>query len=76
MVLTPCSHLSVQHRTSIALLTNKVPEGPALEYKGMLPISTRDERREALKDLSGMGNGGGGTVVGRRDDDLPIVHVH
>ncbi len=45
------------------LVTNKVPEGPALEYKGTLPLSTRDERREALKDLSGIGNGGGGTVV-------------
>jgi schlafen family protein/4-fold beta-flower domain-containing protein len=45
------------------LVTNKIPEGPALEYKLTLLLSSRDERREALKDLSGMGNGGGGTIL-------------
>jgi hypothetical protein len=45
------------------LVANKIPEGPTLEYKETVPLSSRDERREALKDLSGMGNGGGGTIL-------------
>jgi hypothetical protein len=45
------------------LLQLKLPEGQSLEYKSILTISTRPERRETLKDLTGMGNGGGGTVI-------------
>ena len=45
------------------LLTLKLAEGPSLEYKRELSLVGRDARREVLKDLTGMANGGGGTVV-------------
>jgi hypothetical protein len=58
------------------LVANKIAESPTLEYKETLPLVSRDERREALKDLSGMGNGGGGTIlvgIGKdaQDPELP-----
>ncbi len=46
-----------------SLVANKIPETSALDYKEKLTLGTRSERVEMLKDLSGMGNGGGGTVV-------------
>lgn len=45
------------------LVDSEIPEAPSLEYKAALPLRSRSERIEALKDLSGMGNGGGGTIV-------------
>lgn len=45
------------------LLTLKLAEGPSLEYKRELSLAGRDARREVLKDLTGMANSGGGTVV-------------
>jgi len=45
-----------------ALLEARIPEGQSLEYKE-LSLKGRNARVEALKDLSGMGNGGGGVVL-------------
>ncbi len=42
---------------------DRVPETPALEYKRELHLDPRSQRREVLKDITGMGNGGGGLVV-------------
>lgn len=58
------------------LLQLKLPEGPSLDYKSTLDFSTRPKRAEILKDLTGMGNGGGGTVIfgvteDPAHDDLP-----
>ena len=47
----------------LGLISARVPEGPSLEYKAMVNVDTREERRELLKDLTGMANGGGGTIV-------------
>lgn len=41
----------------------RVPEGPGLEYKQTLVLDPPGQRLETLKDLSGLGNGGGATVI-------------
>jgi hypothetical protein len=46
-----------------ALVADRIPEGPSLEYKEALSLGTRRDRIEMLKDLTGMGNGGGGAVI-------------
>ena len=38
--------------------SNRIPEGPSLEYKVALTLGPQSERIEALKDLTGMGNAG------------------
>src|SRR4051812_43418099 len=43
-----------------ALCDVQEPESPSLEYKSELTLS---DKREVLKDLTGMGNSGGGTVI-------------
>jgi hypothetical protein len=43
--------------------TLRIPEGPSLDYKSTLSVATENERKELLKDLTGIGNGGGGTLV-------------
>lgn len=40
-----------------------IPEGPSIDYKQSVDIGPRDARLETLKDLTGMGNGGSGTVL-------------
>jgi hypothetical protein len=45
------------------LLRNQIPESVSLEYKSEVLLDSRDQKRELLKDLSGMGNGGGGTLI-------------
>ena len=45
------------------LIDSQIPESTSLEFKSKLDLATRDQKREALKDLSGMANGGGGVVV-------------
>ena len=51
-------------------MDNAIPESTSLEYKRELNLSSRTERLEKLKDLTGMGNGGVGTVVyGDEEDD-------
>jgi hypothetical protein len=45
------------------VLAGGIPEGPTLEYKRELNLDSKSDRLEALKDVSGMGNGGGGTLV-------------
>jgi hypothetical protein len=50
--------------TSIAgLVDDAVPESQSLEFKQDHELRTRDQRAELLKDLAGMGNGGGGTLL-------------
>ncbi len=57
-------------RSISALWAAKVPESQRVEYKREVPLGTRKDRDEALKDFSAMGNGGGGRiVVGIADDD-------
>ncbi len=46
-----------------ALVTDHLPESQVLEFKRDLALDGRAERSELLKDLSGMGNGGGGTIL-------------
>lgn len=58
------------------LVQNRIPEGPALEYKQELNLSGDRNRAELLKDLTGIGNGGGGTIIfgiaeDRDNDGLP-----
>ncbi len=60
----------------VALVDSAIPEGQRLEYKMELHLDKRDQRREALKDLTGMANGGGGTVVfgiAETDQDPPAA---
>lgn len=60
----------------LRLIDHRIPEGTALEYKARLDIKTRAERLEVLKDLTGMGNGGGGTVIygmAESTDELPVA---
>ncbi|MHB8290526.1 MAG: AlbA family DNA-binding domain-containing protein [Acidimicrobiales bacterium] len=45
------------------LVDNNIPESSSLEYKSQLTLATKDQKLELLKDLTGMANGGGGTVV-------------
>lgn len=45
------------------LIKHEIPESASLEYKGALPLGPKSERLETLKDLTGMANGGGGTLV-------------
>lgn len=58
------------------LVVDSVPESASLEYKKSLSLDTRPEKLEALKDLSGMANGGGGTVlfgIAESDGDWPTA---
>lgn len=45
------------------LVDDRAVESPSLEFKRELSLATPSERTEALKDLTAMGNGGGGTLV-------------
>jgi len=47
----------------VAIVENELPESPSVEYKSALNIKTLKQRLEVLKDLTGMGNSGGGTVI-------------
>lgn len=56
------------------LVDHRVPEGPSLDYKRELHLQSRSEKLEALKDLTGIGNGGGGTMlfgIDESDGDFP-----
>jgi predicted HTH transcriptional regulator len=44
-------------------LIKRIPESLELEYKGRLELGTKDQRREALKDVSAMANTGGGRLL-------------
>jgi hypothetical protein len=46
-----------------ALVESATPESQALEFKQDQFLKTRPQRAELLKDLTGMGNGGGGTLL-------------
>ncbi len=51
------------------LVRSKIPEDSSLEYKRELNLDGVGDRKELLKDLSGMGNGGGGAVVFGIEED-------
>lgn len=60
----------------LRLIDACVPESASLEYKEALALDTRPEKLEVLKDLSGMANGGGGTLVfgmAESDNDWPVA---
>ncbi len=44
-------------------LSGTIPEGQRLDFKQELHVTTASERQELLKDLTAMGNGGGGTIA-------------
>jgi hypothetical protein len=46
-----------------SLIQNEIPESVSLEFKSELSLEGRDARRELLKDLTGMANGGGGSII-------------
>jgi Putative DNA-binding domain len=46
-----------------SLARHRVVESPSLELKRELDLGSRNSRIEALKDLTGIGNGGGGSIV-------------
>jgi len=52
-----------------SLVANRIPESPSLEYKSALELGVRSEKVEALKDLTGIGNGGGGTLIYGVEED-------
>lgn len=52
-----------------SLVADRIPESASLEYKRELHIAIRAERLEVLKDVSGMGNGGGGAVIYGIEED-------
>ncbi len=45
------------------LISNRISESSTLEYKSQLVLAGSETRKELLKDLTGMGNGGGGSIV-------------
>src|SRR4051812_32108328 len=52
-----------------ALIENRVPEGPNLEYKRTVYGTNDDARRELLKDISALANADGGyLIIGIEDD--------
>ena len=51
------------------LLDLRIAENTTLEYKSQQLLSTTHDRRELLKDLTGMGNGGGGTLIFGMDEE-------
>ena len=52
------------------LITNEVMEGRQLDYKQELNLSTRDEKREFLKDVTAFANASGGYLVyGMKEGD-------
>lgn len=60
------------------LVSGGAVETPTLEFKQSLPFTSRSQRVEALKDLTGMGNGGGGTVIfGVRESEgeIPVAEA-
>lgn len=53
-----------------ALVSERLPESQVLDFKEDQVLDTREQRGELLKDLTGMGNGGGGTIlIGVAEDD-------
>jgi hypothetical protein len=51
------------------LIELRIAENTTLEYKSQLPLSTENDRKELLKDFTGMGNGGGGTLILGMDEE-------
>jgi hypothetical protein len=53
-----------------SLVSDHLPESQVLDFKESQLLNTREQRGELLKDLTGMGNGGGGTIlIGVAEDD-------
>lgn len=51
------------------LIESRIPESVSLEYKSQVHLEQREEKKELLKDLTGMGNGGGGTIIFGIDEE-------
>lgn len=47
----------------------EIPEGPSVDYKREISLAKKSDRIEVLKDLTGMANGGGGTIVFGVEED-------
>lgn len=47
------------------LIQERLPESDGLEYKERLELDTQSRKKDLLRDLAGMGNGGGGTGAPR-----------
>lgn len=45
------------------LIESRIPESASLEFKSDAPLGSDSAKRELLKDLTGMGNGGGGILI-------------
>ncbi len=57
------------------IVDGKVEESSGLEYKRELWLQSDTQKRELLKDLSGMGNGGGGTVLFGVNEDPSNIGI-
>ncbi len=57
----PINELNEDHLNSLKLL--RVSEGPRLEFKAELKMSTGGEKRELCKDLSALANSQGGYIL-------------
>jgi hypothetical protein len=51
------------------LITAGVPEGASLEFKSELHLDSKGQKSEVAKDLTGMGNAGGGSILFGVDED-------
>ena len=54
------------------LISSDVREGTTIEYKRELPLGPQGERIEALKDLTALGNAGGGALIYGVSEDSEI----
>jgi len=50
------------------IIESLIAESTTLEYKSQLSLATTNERKELLKDMTGLGNGGGGTIIFGMDE--------
>jgi len=58
------------------LIANEVPEGRNLEYKSELTISSRDEKKEFLADLTSFANSDGGDIIyGIKEDSSTNIPI-
>lgn len=57
----PLHELTEEHLTSLQLL--RISEGPRLEFKAELKMSTSAEKRELCKDISALANSQGGYIL-------------
>lgn len=66
MILKPIEHIEASDIS--ALVENKVPESPALEYKSRLPGSADSEKIKFLAEISAFANTRGGVLLAGIND--------